>query len=87
MFREHRQYIVDRRETRYNVQDFQVRTAKDRGQNVNPKAGQNKMKTSKNHEEQRNYMNQFHNTNLTLSVGLYPQLLYSKNSSKNPQET
>ncbi len=67
MLREHRQYMVDGRKTHQDVKDSQVRTTKNGGKKIDAKAGQNKMKTSKNHEEQRNNMNQFHNTNLTLS--------------------
>lgn len=83
---EHRQYMVDGRNAHHNVQDRQVHAAKYCSKKIDPKAGQREMKPTENYEEQRNNMNHFHNTNLTLSED-YPHLLYSKFRPGNPQKS
>ena len=80
------QYVVDRRNAHHDIKDRQVETAKYSSHQVDPKASQRKMKTAKNYEEQRNNMNHFHNTNLTLSED-YPHLQYNKDNTKNPQKS
>ena len=83
---EYWQYMIDRRNAHHDVQDRQIRTAKYSGKKIDPKASQRKMKTAKNNEKQRNYMNHFHNTNLTLSEDC-PHLQYSKTNAKNPLDS
>lgn len=74
--------MVDGRNTHHNVQDRQVRTTEYGGKKVDPKAGERKMKPAKNNEKQRNYMNHFHNTNLTLSVVLSHNFNVAKSAQK-----
>jgi hypothetical protein len=81
-----RQYMIDRRNAHHDVQDRQVHTTENGSKKIDPKASQRKMQTAKNNEEQRNYMNHFHNTNLTLSED-YPHLQCSTTMAKNPQES
>ena len=63
------QHMVDGRNAHHDVKDRQIHTAENGGKKIDPEASQRKMQTAKNNEEQRNNMNHFHNTNLTLSVG------------------
>ena len=63
----YRQYMVDGRNAHHNVQDRQVHAAKYCSKKIDPKAGQRKMKATEYDQEQRNNMNHFHHTNLTLS--------------------
>ena len=62
------QYMIDRRNAHHDVQHRQIHAAENSAKKIDAKASQRKMQTAKNNEEQRNNMNHFHNTNLTLSV-------------------
>ena len=81
------QHIVNGRQTHYDVDGFQVHTTEDSGKKIDTKASQRKMQTANNYEKQRYNMNQLKHTNLTLSEGVCPHLLYSKNRRKNPLES
>lgn len=62
-------YMVDGRNAHHDVQHRQIHTTEYSGKKIDAKASQRKMQTAKNYEKQRNNMNHFHNTNLTLSMG------------------
>ena len=63
---EHRQHVIDRRNAHHYVQDRQVHATEHSGKQIDPKAGQRKMQTTNDYEEQRYNMNQLkHKTNLS----------------------
>ena len=78
--------MEDGRQTNHDVKYRHIQTTEYGSQKVDTKASQRKMKTAKNNEKQRNYMNHFHNTNLTLSED-DPQFQYSKTCTKNLQHS